>query len=158
MAEWAELSNDEHFSIDGTLLDAWASHKSFVRGDGGSNPTDDNSRSPNRDFKGEKRSNATHDRPLILMRAWHVRATATGMVEREESLKLMQANAKPGATVGEDRGYDADAYIKEVQALGIIPHVAAKRKGSAVPEDIRQSEGYAINLRIRKRIEKCLAG
>ena len=81
-------------------------------------------------------------------------SAATGMAEREESLKLLQANIKSGATVGEDRGYDVDTHIKAVQALGVIPHVAAKRKGSAVPDDIRQSEGYAISLKIRKRIEE----
>lgn len=66
-------------------------------------------------------------------------STATGMAEREESLKLLQANTKSGATIGEDRGYDVDTHIKAVQALGVIPHVAAKRKDSAVPHDIRQS-------------------
>lgn len=81
-------------------------------------------------------------------------SAATGMAEREESLKLLQANTKSGATVGEDRGYDVDTHIKAVQALGVIPHAAAKRKGSAVPDDIRQSEGYAISLKIRKRIEE----
>lgn len=61
LASWSELSSDEHFSIDGTLLDAWASHKSFVRKDGDSNPPDDDTRNPSRDFFGEKRSNATHE-------------------------------------------------------------------------------------------------
>lgn len=41
-------------------------------------------------------------------------SAATGMAEREESLKLLQANAKSGATVGEDRGYDVDTHIKAV--------------------------------------------
>jgi hypothetical protein len=50
------LSSDEHFSIDDTLLDAWASHKSFMRKDGDSNPPDNNTHNPTRDFKGEKQS------------------------------------------------------------------------------------------------------
>ena len=182
LAEWVELSGDEHFSIDGTLLDAWASHKSFMRKDGNSNPPDDNSRNPSRDFAGEKRSNATHESTTDpdarlarksdgdasrLCYMGHVLmenrnglvvdvsvSAATGMAEREESLKLLQANTKSGATVGEDRGYDVDTHIKAVQALGVIPHVAAKRKGSAVPDDIRQGEGYATSLKIRKRIEE----
>lgn len=182
LAEWVKLSGDEHFSIDGTLLDAWASHKSFIRKDSGSNPPDDHTRNPSRDFAGEKRSNATHESTTDpdarlarksdgdasrLCYMGHVLmdnrnglvvdvsiSAATGMAEREESLKLLQANTKSGATIGDDRGYDVDTHIKAVQALGVIPHVAAKRKGSAVPDDIRQSEGYAISLKIRKRIEE----
>jgi IS5 family transposase len=141
-----------------------------MRKDGGSNPPDDNSRNPSRNFAGEKRSNTTHesvtDPDARLARKsdgdasrlcymGHVLmenrnglvvdvsvSAATGMAEREESLKLLQANTKSGATVGEDRGYDVDTHIKAVQALGVIPHVAAKRKG------------YAISLKIRKRIEE----
>jgi transposase len=182
LASWPELSSDAHFSIDGTLLDAWASHKSFVRKDGDNNPPDDNTRNPTRDFKGEKRSNATHesttDPGARLVRKsdgdasrlcymGHVLmenrnglvvdvsvSAATGTAEREESFKLLQVNVKSGATVGEDRGYDTDAHIKAVQELGIIPHVAAKHKGSAVTDDICQSEGYAISLKTRKRIEE----
>ena len=81
-------------------------------------------------------------------------SSATGMAEREESHKLLQTNVKPVSTVGEDRGYDVATHIKAVQALGVIPHVAAKRKGSAVTNDIRQSEGYTISLKIRERIEE----
>ena len=182
LSEWSELSSDEHFSIDGTLLDAWASHKSFVRKEGDSNPPDDNTRNPRRNFKGEKRSNATHESATDpdarlarksdgdasrLCHMGHVLmenrdglvvdvsvSAATGTAEREESIRLLQANARPGGTVGEDRGYDAGAHIKAVQALGVTPHVAAERKGSAVPDDIRHSEGYAVSLKIRKRIEE----
>ena len=159
LAAWAQLSGDEHFSIDGTLLDAWASHKSFVCKDGGSNPPDDNSRNPGRDFSGEKRSNATHESATDpdarlarkndgaasrLCYMGHVLmenrnglvvdvsvSAATGTAEREESLKLLQGNVKLGSTVGEDRGYDVDAHIKAAQALGVILHVSTKRKGSA---------------------------
>jgi hypothetical protein len=60
--------------------------------------------------------------------------------------------------VGEDRGYDVDEYIKAVRSLGMIPHVAAKRKGCAMPDDICQSEGYAISLKIRKRSTKYWVG
>jgi hypothetical protein len=78
------------------------------------------------------------------------------MAEREESLKLLQANVNPEATVGEDRGCDVDKHIKAVRSLGMIPHVAAQCKGSTMPDDICQSEGYAISLKIRKRIEEVL--
>jgi hypothetical protein len=58
--------------------------------------------------------------------------------------------------VREDRGYDVDEHIKAARSLGMIPHVAGKRKGSAMPDDIFQSEGYAISLKIRKWIEEVL--
>jgi hypothetical protein len=78
------------------------------------------------------------------------------MAEREESLKLLQANVNPEATVGEDRGCDVDKHVKAVRSLGMIPHMAAQCKGSIMPDDICQSEGYATSLKIRKRIEEVL--
>jgi len=59
LAEWQGFVSDEHFSVDGTLIEAWASHKSFVRKDG-DGPEPPPGRNPEVDFKGEKRSNATH--------------------------------------------------------------------------------------------------
>ncbi len=67
LAEWSEYASNEHFSVDGTLIDAWASHKSFVRKDGGVRPSD-GTRNPEADFKGEKRSNATLNRPRVSRR------------------------------------------------------------------------------------------
>jgi hypothetical protein len=58
--------------------------------------------------------------------------------------------------VGKDRGYGVDEHIKAVRSLGMISHVAAKRKGSIMPDDIFQSEGYTISLKIRKRIKEVL--
>ncbi|AQY65665.1 IS5 family transposase [Pseudomonas veronii] len=64
LAQWSQYASDEHFSVDGTLIDAWASHKSFVKKDGGEKPDDEPPESGPRnnylDFKGEKRGNATH--------------------------------------------------------------------------------------------------
>lgn len=51
LEEWAEYASDEHFSVDGTLIGAWASHKSFVKKDGGE-PPEDGTRNPDADFKG----------------------------------------------------------------------------------------------------------
>jgi transposase len=59
IAEWKNLTSAEHFSVDGSLIEAWASHKSFVRKDGGG-PEQPAGRNPTVDFSGEKRSNATH--------------------------------------------------------------------------------------------------
>lgn len=57
-ANWTKLTSDEHFSVDGTLIDAWASHKSFKRKDDEGTPPQ--GRNPEVNFKGEKRSNDTH--------------------------------------------------------------------------------------------------
>jgi hypothetical protein len=55
------LLSDEHFTVDGTLLEAWASQKSFQRQDDPTPPRDDNPGNPTVDFHGERRSNATHE-------------------------------------------------------------------------------------------------
>lgn len=62
MAEWAKLIGDEHFSVDGTLIEAWASHKSFKRKDpsGSDDSAPPQGRNPDVDFKGESRRNDTH--------------------------------------------------------------------------------------------------
>ncbi len=61
IAEWADLVSDEYFSVDGSLLRAWASHKSMAARDGSDEPPGpDQGRDPEVDFRGKKRSNATH--------------------------------------------------------------------------------------------------
>ena len=61
IAEWAALISDEHFSVDGSLLRAWASHKSMAARDGSDEPPGpDQGRNPEVDFRGKKRSNTTH--------------------------------------------------------------------------------------------------
>lgn len=60
LAEWRGLVSDEHFSVDGTLIEAWASMKSFVKKDGPPPPPEDGGRNPSVIFKGEPRSNDTH--------------------------------------------------------------------------------------------------
>ena len=61
LAEWQELVSDDHFSVDGTLIEAWASMKSFQAKDGSGKPPEDGGRNPTVDFKGERRSNDTHE-------------------------------------------------------------------------------------------------
>jgi transposase len=60
LAEWQGLVSSEHFTVDGTLIEAWASMKSFKAKDGSSKPPQDGGRNPTVDYKGEKRSNDTH--------------------------------------------------------------------------------------------------
>ena len=60
LAEWKGLVSSEHFTVDGALIEAWASMKSFKAKDGSGKPPEDGGRNPTVDFKGEKRSNDTH--------------------------------------------------------------------------------------------------
>jgi len=147
------LLSHEHFSVDGTLLKAWASMKSFRPRDGGGNPPDDG-RNGERDFRGERRSNETHasttdpDARLYrksngqesrlcylghaLMENRHGLAVAgdvthaTGTAEREAALDLVDRR-RPGQrriTLGGDKGYDVADFVAESRARNVTPHVA----------------------------------
>ena len=174
----------EHFSVDGTLIQAWAGHKSFVSKDG-----DDEDAGGTGGFKGKTRSNETHEsktdpdsrlfrkgktaselrymghtltdnRHGLVVDAMATRAD--GYAEREAA-KLMIAKARQAVadptvevTLGADKGYDAKEFITELQRLNVTPHVAQNKSGrsSAVPEEIAQSEGYMLSQRKRKLIEQ----
>ena len=181
LAEWGKLTSDEHFSVDGTLIDAWASHKSFVRKDDDTPPP--GGRNPNVDFRGETRCNQTHQSktdpearlarksPGETSRLCHMAhiltenrnglivdvslSEANATAERAEALKLLLHNAKPGSTVAADKGYDTRDFVKSCRDLGITPHVARKRCGSAIDSRTTRHEGYRISQRTRKRIEEC---
>lgn len=177
LARMQDLVSDEHFSVDGTLLEAWASHKSFRPKDGSDNDGDD--------FHGEKRSNDTHasttdpDARLIrkgkgkeaklsylanalmenrngLLVAVDVRH-ASGTGERDGALDLLTAaGVKPGATLGADKGYDTQDFVAALKQRGIKPHIARHIKGrrSAVDHRTARGKGYAMSLQVRKRIEQ----
>ncbi len=143
------LLADEHFSVDGTLIEAWASHKSFKSKDG----SGDDEGGAN--FHGEKRSNKTHastsdpDSRLYrkslgreaklcymghaLMENRHGLAVggrvtqANGTAERTAAEKMMKAKAKEKGhrlTVGEDKAYDTAEHVAALRKLGVTPHVA----------------------------------
>lgn len=154
-ARQADLVSAEHFTVDGTLLEAWASHKS-VKPKGAPAtppPTDSDPGNPTVDFRGEKRSNATHQsttdpdaqlvrksrgqaailgyRGHVLMENRHglvVRAQATQVVNAAEpTTALTLATAIPGehrATLGGDKGYDTADFVAGCRELKITPHVA----------------------------------
>ena len=171
----------EHFSVDGTLIQAWAGHKSFVRKDG-----DDEG--DGSDFRGQPRSNDTHasktDPDARLYRKGNTaselryightlsdnrhglianaRVTqADGHAEREAA-KVMIADAVQAAaedahvTLGADKGYDAAEFVEALQAMKVIPHVAQNttNRRSAVPDDVAATDGYAMSQRKRKLIEQ----
>jgi IS5 family transposase len=153
-ARAARLLSHEHFTVDGTLIDAWASLKSFRnRSEDRRDPPDDPG-NPTVNFHGEKRSNTTHasttDPEAKLMRkgknrearlsyAAHAlmenrngllvdfRVTqATGTAEHEAALAMLDARKERNTpiTLGADKGYDAHAFVAECRAMNVVPHVA----------------------------------
>jgi transposase len=170
-AKGARLMSDEHFTVDGTLLEAWASMKSFRRKD----EDDDGDGSAgggksNRwvDFKGEKRSNETHesktDPEARLARKGYGKESklcfgqhvlmenrsalikdvlvtlATGTAEREAALAMIDRSV-PGArriTLGADKGYDTAGFVQACRERNITPHVA---------QNVGRSGGSAIDGR-----------
>jgi transposase len=158
-ARQQDLLSAEHFTVDGTLLEAWASHKSVKpKAQPTPLPGDADPGNPTVDFRGEKRSNATHQsttdpdaqlirksrgqaailgyRGHVLMENRHglvVQARATqvvGAAEPETALAL--ATAIPGnhrATLGGDKGYDTAAFVTGCRDLAITPHVAQNVNG-----------------------------
>ena len=180
-ADEAGLLSDEHFTVDGTLLDAWASLKSFRRKDAGPTPPPDDPGNPTVNFHGESRRNDTHQsttdpdarlarkgpgKEAKLSYAGHVLLDnryglvanvcvthATGTAEREAALLLLGAVAH-GGTVGGDKGFDVPSFVAGVRALGVTPHVAQKIKGTAIDARTTRHAGYAISQRKRKLIEQ----
>ncbi len=180
----APLLSDEHFSVDGTLIEAWASMKSFRPKDGSGEPPGEG-RNGERDFHGETRSNDTHasttdpDARLykkapgqaaklchmghLLMENAHglVAAAcvtkATGMAEREAAAAMLREHgARRGSTVGADKAYDTTDFVAEMRRQGVTPHVAQnnKRRRSAIDGRTTRHAGYAVSLKVRKRIEE----
>lgn len=148
-----QLLSRDHFTVDGTLLKAWASMKSFRPKDGRGNPPD-GGRNGERDFRGEKRSNATHasttDPDARLYRKGNGRESvlcymghalmenrnglavagdlthATGTAEREAALDLVDAHRpRPRRiTLGADKAYDVAAFVTALRARAVTPHIA----------------------------------
>jgi hypothetical protein len=177
-----DLVSLEHFSVDGTLLEAWASQKSFQRKAPGGPPPDEppsgTGRNPNVDFCGQTRTNDTHasttepearlykkapGQPAALSYLGHVlmenrhglavQATvtpATGMAEREAALAM--ATTLPGTgpkTLACDKGYDTQAFVADLRALGLTPHVTQNATGrrSAIDGRTTRYAGYRESAR-----------
>lgn len=146
-----DLLSDEHFPVDGTLIEAWASIKSFRPKDGSGDPPGPG-RNSERDFHGEKRSNQTHastsDPQAKLYRKGNgqssrmafmghvlmenrnglvVGATlteATRTAEREAALALLdKLKAKGRITLGADKAYDVRDFVRQLRGRKVTPHV-----------------------------------
>lgn len=194
-AKGQRLLSPDHFTVDGTLLESWASLKSFrpKSGDPPSPPADDgqaggvgeggSSKNPEVNFHGEKRRNATHQsttdpearlarkgkgKEAKLCFMGHVlmenrnglvvdlRLTeANGTAERTAALDMLLARpGKQRKTVGADKNYDTKEFVKRCRAANITPHVARKKKYSAIDERTTTFPSYGISQRVRKRVEE----
>lgn len=175
------LMSSDHFSVDGTMIEAWASTKSF-------RPKDDDDSDNNGwgDFRGEKRSNETHesktDPESRLWRKGKGRESKlcfagnalmenrngllvdfrinemSGLIEREAALAMLDANVSKGrrVTVGADRGYDTRDFVADLRARGVVPHIAqnVSKRRSALDGRTTRHATYEISQRTRKRIEE----
>jgi transposase len=176
------LLSNEHFTVDGTLLKAWASQKSLKPKDGKPPKSDGGGSNPTVDFRGERRSNETHESTTdpdarlarrkgtesLLALQGHVlmenrnglvvdtRLTpATGTAEREAALEMLgKLTSKRRRTLGGDRGYDVRDFVEKLRDAGVTPHIAAKESGSALDQRTTRHAAYRTSLRIRKRIEE----
>jgi transposase len=182
MAEQRGLLSGEHFSVDGTLIQAWASHKSVRRKDG----CDDGR--PPQDWHGERRSNDTHASstdpqcrlyrksdaaPALPSYLGHVlsdnrhglvvnvqASVAAGTAERDVAAQMLAGVAEPGQrlTVGADKAYDTHGFVKACRDMNVTPHVAQnlqRNGGSAIDARTTRHAGYAVSQRKRKCIEQC---
>ena len=176
------LLSSEHFTVDGTLIEAWASHKSFKRKDGSDQQPPDDPGNPTVDFHGEQRSNATHQsttdpearlakkgagKEAKLSFAGHVLmenrngiavngcvTLAEGRAEVEAAVAMVEEI--PGqhrVTLGGDKRYDTKEFVQEMRDHQVTPHVALKATTIIDARTIRHP-GYAISQQKRKRVEE----
>jgi transposase len=146
-------TSDEHFTVDGTLLEAWAGAKSFQRKDGKNPPSSDDPGNPTVNFHGERRSNRTHasktDPEAQLARKGEGKEAklsysgnllvenrnglivnamvweASGTAERDPALLMLEQIAgTKRVTVGGDKGFDTADFISECRHMQVTPHVA----------------------------------
>ncbi len=174
--------SDEHFTVDGTLLEAWASQKSFRRKDGkGGEPGGQREA----DFHGEQRRNDTHQSTTdpearlyrkskgseaklsylghVLMENRNGLLVETMVTEAngtaERHAALLMAEKLPGVkrvTLGADKNYDTKEFVRELRRMNITPHVAQnnRNRASAIDQRTTQYAGYEISQRKRKRVEE----
>jgi len=179
-AQEQELLSGEHFSVDGTLIQAWAGHKSFVRKD---RQGDDDTDAGN--FKDQKRSNDTHEsttdgdarlyrkgktaselrfmghtltdnRHGLVVSA--VVTQADGYAEREAAKAMINdaRQALPGdepitITLGADKGYDAKEFIEALREMNVLPHVAQNKSGRQSAVSDRIADSEGYAISQQKR-------
>jgi transposase len=174
--------SDEHFTVDGTLIEAWAGQKSFRRKDGKGKPPGPGGEV---DFHGDKRKNQTHgsttdpdarlfkkskgseaklgylghvlmeNRNGLLVQTFLTEAN--GRAERDAA--MLMAEALPSGkrvTLGGDKNYDTRELVEELRGMNITPHVAQNNtnRSSAIDQRTTRHAGYEVSQRKRKRVEQ----
>jgi transposase len=172
--------SDEHFTVDGTLIEAWASQKSFQK-------KDDSDQGDGSNFRGQRRRNDTHqsktDPEAKLYRKGggqesrmsylgHVlvenrnglivgamATTADGFAEQDAALLMVHERRQQRESirsVGADKGYDSHDFVKALREMNVRPHVSQNNNGRRSAIDIRTTrhESYAISQKKRPLIER----
>jgi len=176
------LHSSEHFSVDGTLIEAWSAVKSMRRRDGKDDPPPPG-RNPHVDFHGERRSNETHvaphepqaklfrkgkSQPTKLYYIGHVLmehrqglavdveiTEADGFAERAAALRMLKR--QQARSIAADKAYDTREFVAGCRQLGVTPHVAqnsTRPGGSAIDARTARHGSYLASQRLRKRIEE----
>lgn len=158
-ARQRHLLSDEHFTVDGTLLEAWASLKSVRPRDDERGPPSGGFKNPDVDYRGERRSNETHasttDPEALLARKGRGKETklcfaghvlmenrnglvvdvdltpATGRAEREAAVRMLDRlpRKKRRLTLGADKAYDTREFVADLRKRKVTPHVAQNQSG-----------------------------
>ena len=171
----AGLLSDEHFTVDGTLIEAWASEKSFQRrpdppqkGSGArgkrllhdvfGSTTDPEARKFKKSKYGDAKlchmAHTLMDNRHGLVRNACVTQATTG-AERDAALQMLEEMGRRRITLGADKAYDDHGFIARLRAMGITPHVAQyQRRTSYVDRRTTRHPGYAQSLEKRSRIEQ----
>ena len=177
------LLSDEHFTVDGTLIEAWASHKSFKPKD--QSDSDEGGSNPSVDFRRQRRTNDTHASRTdpearlykkskgaesrlcymghLMIDNRHGLATnacvtiASGTAEREAAVQM--AGEIPGrgwVTLAADKGYDTRDCIRKLRDRNITPHVAQNdtNRRSAIDRRTTRHPGYTVSQKKRKLVEQ----
>jgi transposase len=176
-----QLLSTEHFSVDGTLIEAWASMKSVKPKDGSGEPPEGGGRNLDADFHGQKRSNATHgsttdadarlykkgrgkeaklcfmghglmeNRNGLLVDACLTHAD--GHAERVAALHMIEpyADRPRSITLGADKGYDAEDFVNELRSMRVTPHVAQNVNGRRSAIDGRTTRHGGYTVSLRIR-------
>lgn len=179
-AREAGLLSDEHFTVDGTQIEAWAGQKSFRPKDEDGGSSSGGRRGTERDFHGERRKNDTHasttDPEARLLKKGkgkeaklcflgHVitenrnglvvaaeTTLATGTAEREASVRMMKRVVRGRrSTLGGDKNYDTQPHVEELRALGVTPHVAQNDTNRRSAIDDRTTTHTGYDVSQKKR-------
>jgi transposase len=180
-ARAASLLSDEHFCVDGTLIEAWAGMKSFQRKDRPTAPPTDDPGNPTVDFHGEKRSNQTHqsttdaDARLARKSGGHEAKLSytgnvmienrnglvvdtelrqySGTVERDAAMLMAErVEGTKRITLAADKAYDTKDFVKEMRSMNVTPHVSQNHKRSGGSAiDARTTRHDGYEVSQRKR-------